>query len=126
MTVALHPRVAAFSRETDAFRERIDALSERPADVDTMLRVLHDFTSTCSLLEDMPPMPAADGLSLSFIGRWAATLMTLAENLSAGRARERAAARRAATRRTSDSRVVASLLVLSVLLNVLLAVVALR
>ena len=125
MTKTLDPRVAAFGREVEALCARTgDAGSAY--DVDATLRLLHDFASTFSLLEDLATLPESENLPPSTVGRWAAEMMVLTEGVSAAVARERAAARQAASRRASDHRVVASLLGLSVLFNLLLLAVALR
>jgi len=118
-------RVAAFGREVEALCARTGNAGARH-DVDATVRLLHDFASTFSLLEDLATLPESENLPPSTVGRWAAEMMVLAEGVSAAIGRERAAARRAASRSASDNRVVMSLLGLSVLFNLLLLAVALR
>lgn len=125
MTETLDPRVAAFGREVEALCARTGEAGTAD-DVDTTLRLLYDFASTFSLLEDLATLPECENLPPSTVGRWAAEMTVLTEGVAAALARERADARHAASRRASDGRVVASLLGLSVLFNLLLLAVALR
>lgn len=125
MTETLDPRVAAFGREVETLRARTGDTGAALA-VGATLRLLHDFASTLSLLDDLTMLPDSGNLPPSTVGRWAVEMMVLTEGVSAAVARERAAARQAASRRASDNRVVESLLGLSVLFNLLLLVVTLR